>query len=1037
MGVRIERLRYDKLNARYKPTVKKYRLWTFIAGMIFLSLWLFLSEAIGATAPADYALNLDVEVANGTSEDLNMLVPVSIDSALLSNFDLIDVGFKDILFADRNDVITKGFVQDISFASSTWFMLSTAPAGETQIEQLYMTGPEAEHGFPSSLPNATKLEAPSSASLQITDDLVASTTIDSTSCGTVQAKHDLDFGNDASGWGVYFLGNMDFPEHDPSTFSFFNNSLYYDITPINDVIVCGVALGATQKNSTRVRFHEAVADITVHDTVITYYPQFLEVTEGLYGLLEQPFLMTGGIQYRVFLDFAGSSGNFSTALDLDVTTDIARYHHDNPNINFDGDNYNQLYFDSDASFTGDTSSAGMMFMNADITASTSTTLDISNSGILDASVNCTSLVGTGNDLRWNGNEITLSFDYSTTSGAMTLAANGFPITVTLPTCEVFGKKQGNKLSPPVTSWEFPLLDRFMATSFTLAATSSVATINVGLQEDAGLDSRTNVEMQFTSRMAIYDSSRNFIVAPPAVVQQITGVSNPFIISSSFAVPIPLSPGDYFLAYWAGDVEQTLPINIRIDGNEELEVSDINGVSNQLQALYSCFVDFQGISSTSDQNHWLTIESVDVYLDHVNGSRLLRAAAYNSDAPLTLVDVDYQDFVQETNEIVPVQGWNTLTFTPPVLLHSGTDTLSWLPPFNVTNRLSIVFWSDETLHDVQYSLVHNEQAPQLLFPPLGFPNLANLGTCVSIQTGTYPTWPDPIPSLTADWPNPTLGDDQELLWFVRMGEVISYDIHAQSAGSAKTIEVDDVDYTGNFGADADPFVNDSPISNSSLNIWGDLIPISPSLISTSAVQYIAGSGLTGKMDNLSVSGTSGLALFTPFNPTNNSLSQIGDSGNDWTWLGQIQDGSMQNNDLTYTILSDQTGVTSALIPLGANATPLVFIAPELPDIVGNPELDVFTDPGTITPSVIMQKLRDVSTNGDFPATMFWLMLGSLVLVAISSVAMKVIAYDMVPWGISLVGFYLISVIAGPDFLILWVALNALYATGVLLIMNFSR
>ncbi len=1021
--------------------IKKLNFRIFVAVALAISFALILINHLQAqTIPSQYSLKLDVATSNSNATSRDILVPFTIDSSLLSASNLVLPGHTDILFATDLDVVTKGMVQDITNSTSTWWVVSDIPANSSSTERVYMSGPVAEHVFPVHANNFTFMEVSSTSTLEIADDLSLSVTVESTTCGVIVSKTNLLTEEDADGFGVFFVGNEDFVVSTSSTApTSLDMEVYYDITPLQNFWLCGVSVGAPAfpGEYTRVRVQDIGTATVVLDTIPVYSPNADGTGVDTSLILRDTVLLTTGNTYRVFIDSAlaqpvqtffggGFPGHMSS------TGTVASFGQPEVSVTFDGAGYRPMLWAEDDTFTIPfIALPGVFWLAEDITSSTSTTADVTNSGRLESVINCHSLKSLGAVTTWDGSELNIELDYSSSNGDMVTTFNGFPFTFSLPTCQTFGNKSGSidAGGTPLTDFELvsPItVDTVNATLFTAPVSGDLEKINVKIWWDRNGDGRTNITMDSTIRVALFDSSRNLIASPAAQVISLPSLPVDSIqqYTFSYILGIPVvAATDYYLAVWAGDVIQGSPVINRDIGNEELQVSFIDEIQNVANAVVLCPVDtIEDMPSTADRN--AIYESITVYIDSIiSGSPSITAAIYNFN-----LGTSEWDFVVSTDEVSASTGFNTMDFATPAKYDFDNFTTA------------IAVFSDEPIGTLQAGYGINidpfEAGPDDNFPPV---RTEGMKSCydVNASASVYPTFPTGVPIGSRTTLHTPLFPDSEhqVFMYLTVSDYIEVELFPLNMSDAAfDIVQDDEDYDGLW---PDPFTIDTTRSGKEITIWGDVIPSSFDLIGTSSDSLIIGGGLTGFVDDISITSSSTPVLLSPFNPTNTSQTQAGDAGNGFEYIGIIQDGSGSDNDLTYHIFADTVGISSLLIPLGASAVPLVLPSSQLPNIFGEPDVSALSTGSTVQQSFISDRLRGIAGSADFPATVFYLIITTAVLAVISGIATKKFDYNVIPWLIGISGYFLLSQFAGADFLIVFVILYALYSTGLTAILELVR
>lgn len=980
--------------------------------------------ASGQNVPGSYDFTIDVQIENNTAEEFTGLVPFVIDAALLGSSSFVNSAFTDVIFTDSADSLVNGMVEDITSSSAFWWIESeTIPAGSTVTQHTYTSGPAEEKYFPLDARSLTRIETMSTSTLEIDDFLIMSATAESSTCGTILGKTNLAIEDNAAGYGIYNVGIEDFPQYQGSLQGL-SQFVFYDITPLVDFWICGAGFGFSTDTTDieRIRVENNATSAIVLDTVPVYIPDTQNTGLGSSVLFRDIALLEAGVTYHIYFD-AGSTtfarqvvfGGGFPAL-MNATGTIAFYEQPSSTTSFDSNTYRAPGFQVDDTFSGTgivgVFSPGVLYSNA-----------TSSAGRLETIINCNVI-----DFNWTGDEVTLSAFYSTSVGEIRIEANGFPFTFPFPSCQTFGNKQGGEDLGTLALADYlnPGSERVGGTLFTPPIAGDLDAINAKIRWDRG-GNGTAAAMTSILQAALYDSTQNLIAQTDTLSVSLPDPADSHIESyrMTFTTPPAIATSSsYYLMVWADNVVEGSPATLSSfnGGNADEDASDYSNVTTQAQVVRFCDVDEADLIGFA--NEIVFLESIRVHMASVTGATDVIIGLYEDQGG------NQWDLLEAANASLPISGYATADF-------SGTTELD---PSNEQYRIAFLT-NEGSTHTAKFTteisgtstlsqdLECNYQVTSPAYPSLD----TSLDMALfHAENGGNAEWgidEDPFLSTGSQ-------DFQSMLYGVQVRKIVQQtEIHLTTIDETGTNVVYDSEaYDASF---PDPFTIDNTQLDKVAAIWGDVIPSTTETIATSTDPLIIGSGLTGKIDEIAIAEV-GPRLHYQFEPDQISNTQQGSAGNNWLWQGTITDQTPFLTDGIYHITSDISGLAITVLPLGASAAAVPLPTPGFPNIYGNPDVAsaVIPIPTAVTNPTI-QVVRDAIEGNDLQEETAYIFLASFILALISSLIMKALPYDFIPWVIGISGFAILSQFAGPFFLMIWVIMYGLQATGLWLVIKFAR
>ncbi len=167
------------------------------------------------------------------------------------------------------------------------------------------------------------------------------------------------------------------------------------------------------------------------------------------------------------------------------------------------------------------------------------------------------------------------------------------------------------------------------------------------------------------------------------------------------------------------------------------------------------------------------------------------------------------------------------------------------------------------------------------------------------------------------------------------------------------------------------------------------------VATSAYNITIGAGITGWLDNAKVGDTSVAAptwkVALAFEPDEITQTDAGDAGDGWGWEGWVEDTTAFNNDATYAFTRDTTGITVTVFPVSYTPAPAIsLLTPTPPNLLGTPDPSGLFQRPTPVPSSITDPMREMATESGMDPDAWWLLLGTIIGVAVGALTYRVIA-----------------------------------------------
>ncbi len=266
-----------------------------------------------AQSPPDYAYVIPLEFENLSGSNVDMMLPIAVNSQALIDLGIIATATNDYLFTDTSKNTVQGFVQDLTDNSVNWWSRVVVLNNATTTNNLFVGGPDNPDGFPVNNPtrNDAHVVVPDSATLRIIVDLdihidAEFENIDDF-CGVLIDKTD-DVETDAAstGYALYSFGQRS--EASGFTPSSFTNvtEQYWDFTPDFDMYICGIQGYMNNTVSVMQNLRVIKGDLLndlAFDTV-SIFPLRANITAANYRMhyFDHPVFLESGIKHRFLYD---------------------------------------------------------------------------------------------------------------------------------------------------------------------------------------------------------------------------------------------------------------------------------------------------------------------------------------------------------------------------------------------------------------------------------------------------------------------------------------------------------------------------------------------------------------------------------------------------------------------------------------------------------------------------------------------------------------------------------------------------------------